>query len=253
VSLPESVTVTTRAVALYRPLAAAGPDSERDLGDALDYLGTRLAALGRHEEAIAPARESAGIFRRLADGESGRFSHAVAIAHDNLGNHLWNAGQREEAIAVAEECVRLYQPLADADPGAFTARLAWALDRLADRLFTLKRAADSLVMTRRQVAAWRWLLASEPAGSASAGSASAYQAELARTLYNLSVDLEAVGQPEDAAQAASESFDRYRDLAAAQPEVYEAALSQSRRQLAQLRPADSGQRRSRGLWGRRGK
>ena len=61
------------AVAIYRRLsdpAAGNPAAHLpDLASSLNNLGIRYSAVGRREEALAPAEEAVAIRRRLAGGD----------------------------------------------------------------------------------------------------------------------------------------------------------------------------------------
>jgi len=231
----EALAATREAVAIRRALAAANPpqagglggDAFRpDLASSLHNLGVALAALGRHEEALAATREAVAIRRALAEVRPDAFRPDLASSLNNLGIQLADLGQREEALAATREAVDLYRALAAANPpqagglggDAVRPDLASSLNNLGNRLAALGRHEEALAATQEAVAIRRALAEVRPA---------AVRPDLARSLNNLGNRLAALGQREEALAATREAVDLYRALAAAHPDAVRPDLASS--------------------------
>ena len=111
----------TRVALLQQRFSKLPPDAplEQRAEFAAD-LAIRLSEVGRSKEALAPAEEAVGLYRRLADPETGnpdRFTPDLASSLNNLANRLSEVGRSKEALAPAEEAVGLRRRLADPETG----------------------------------------------------------------------------------------------------------------------------------------
>jgi serine/threonine-protein kinase len=96
---PEARAAFERAVAVYKPMIAAGKAD----GAAHHHLAMALDGLGRYNEAVAAATEAI------------RLSPHLAEAHSSLGVMLAHSGQPEKAKGAYREALRI-------DPNLLTAR-----------------------------------------------------------------------------------------------------------------------------------
>ena len=98
-------------------LAAARPDAFLpDLATSLNNQSTRLADLGRREEALAAIEEAVTIYRELAEARPDAFLPDLATSLNNQSDCLADLGRREEALAAIEEAVTIYRELAGPAP-----------------------------------------------------------------------------------------------------------------------------------------
>jgi tetratricopeptide (TPR) repeat protein len=108
--------------AIQAPLYRALVDLARDDGErtwAWNHLGVALAALGRHEEALAATQDAVAIRRALADACPDAFRPDLAASLHNLGIRLAALGRYDKALAATEEAVAIRRALADERPAAF--------------------------------------------------------------------------------------------------------------------------------------
>jgi len=129
---PASRETLTRvaAVAPYPSFALAAPTEVilRQLADRsadgnerarwLVDLSTRLADLGRREEALAAIEEATGIYRQLATARPDAFLPNLAASLNNQADCLARLGRREEAFAASEEAITIRRQFAAARPDA---------------------------------------------------------------------------------------------------------------------------------------
>ena len=77
----DALAATEEAVAIYRELAAARPDTFLpNLARALNNPSNRLAELGRREDALAATEEAVAIYRELAAARPDAFLPDLALA-----------------------------------------------------------------------------------------------------------------------------------------------------------------------------
>jgi tetratricopeptide (TPR) repeat protein len=126
--IPEYVLLRTHlmigvlTVAACRVLATDTPDAHNpSLAAALNDLGNRLSALGRHREALDATTEAITLHRALATDNPDAHNPSLAMALSNLGLHLGALGRHEEALEARAEAVRIYHDLADRDPDLYSA------------------------------------------------------------------------------------------------------------------------------------
>ena len=181
-------------------------------------LSTRLADIGRHEEALEASREAVEIRRDLAEAQPDAFRPDLASSLNNLSNRLANVGQREEALEAGREAVEIYRDLAVARPDAFRPYLALSLSSFSSRLADVGRREEALEAIREAVEIRRDLMGARP---------DAFRADLATSLNNFAKGLAAVGQHEEALEAIREAVEIYRDLARARPDAFRSYLATS--------------------------
>jgi len=123
-----------------------------------DALSTRLAQIGRSDQALAPAQEAVTLHRELAASDPGRYRPALADAVANLGVRFHRLGLPAEAAAMAREAVAARRELAQADPGQYLPDLAISLSNLSTDLAELGRPAEALTAIQRlprSTGSWR--------------------------------------------------------------------------------------------------
>jgi tetratricopeptide (TPR) repeat protein len=225
---PGAALVAERLVA-----AARVGDDDSDLAIKLDAYSSRLARLGRWEEALFASEEAVTIFRALADADPEVSLPDLAMSLNNLSNRLSDLGRPEEALVPIEEAVTAYRALADADPDAFLPDLATSLINLAASLAGLGWREQALPPSEEAVTTIRALADARP---------EAFLSNLASSLDNLSLRLGELGRrPEEALAASEEAVTIFRALADARPEVFLPDLGASLNNLSN-RLGDLGRR-----------
>jgi hypothetical protein len=228
-----AATLASQQVTQYRADVIDGEsDTAGRLARSLSNLASRLAGVGRREDALAAGEEAAGIYRELAEARPEAFRPDLAGSLHNLANRLAGVGRREDALAAGEEAAGIYRELVTARPEAFRPDLAMSLNDLANRLADLGRWEDALAAIEEAVTIRRELAEARP---------DAFQPDLAGSLNNLSNGLASLGRPEDALAAGEEAVGIYRELAAARPDAFRPALAMSLNNLS-LRLAGLGRR-----------
>jgi tetratricopeptide (TPR) repeat protein len=89
-------------------------------------LATRLAELGRYEEALSPAHEAVQIYEQLSKRYSLTLLPGVAAALTGLSDVLWAVDRREDSIATLRRAIKLNRRLAKRQGSAFPARVTVA-------------------------------------------------------------------------------------------------------------------------------
>lgn len=133
----EALEAADQAVHICRRYLADAPDQLRfTLANALDSLGSRLALLGRHRDAVAPATETVALFRQLALTDA---AHRGDLARglNNLGIRLCDADRHTEAHSASREALDIRRLLYADDPDEHRPGLIHALSNLALRLARL--------------------------------------------------------------------------------------------------------------------
>ena len=78
---PTAAATTAALAASYRRLVEAAPDAYLpDLAMSLNTLGVWLAAVGRREQAMAPAEEAVDLYRRLAEASPAMYADRAHLA-----------------------------------------------------------------------------------------------------------------------------------------------------------------------------
>jgi tetratricopeptide (TPR) repeat protein len=110
----------------------------------LNNLGTFLSGLGRREQALAPAEEATGIYRRLAEANPDAYL-------PDLANSLWAYGlvcvnvkaNYAQALEAVTEAINIYEPLVRHLPQVFVGPMYSACRTLTDVLDGLGRAEEA--------------------------------------------------------------------------------------------------------------
>jgi tetratricopeptide (TPR) repeat protein/thiol-disulfide isomerase/thioredoxin len=222
-----AVESTSRAVAIYRELAAADDTLRGPLASALGNLGVHQNDLGHRELALEAGLEAVAIRRQLATDNPDQAARAqLASCLTNLEMFQGGLGLRKEALATAVEAVALHRGLAAADPKAFLRNLAMGLINLSvsqGRLGLRREAHDSIA---EAVTLFRQL---------DAETLGAVDADLAMSLVNLGVQQGALGMFEEALESTEEAVRIRRRLAARNPGVFLSRLAMSLNNLASKR------------------
>ncbi len=119
----EAIALIAAAIATYRRqlAVAARPESESGtvrllLANSLDSLGTRLASLGRHGEALRAAEESIAHYRIWAARREVAQLRELARALNNLSIRCADADRHEDALTASREAVALFRRTPPVDP-----------------------------------------------------------------------------------------------------------------------------------------
>ncbi|WP_433125347.1 tetratricopeptide repeat protein [Micromonospora sp. CA-240977] len=178
----------------------------------------RLSSARRYDDALVPAEEATGIYRRLAETDPTAYLPDLATSLNNLGAFLSGVGRRDEALAATEEAVTARRRLAEANPGAHLPDLAMSLNNLGTFLSAVGRRDEALAATEQAVTIRRRLAKTDPA---------AHLPDLANSLNILGIGLSWAGRHDEALAVTEESADIYRRLAETHPAVYLPDLAKS--------------------------
>lgn len=254
----------TRCTQWFRPTL----EQRGELAILLRDQATRLADLGRDEEALALTRKAMGKFLRLAKEDS-IFDLELASTLNNLANQLSRLQRREEALAVAIEAAEKFEAIERAQPGKYLALFATALHNLSAKLFLLEHHDKATTVMEWAVERRRELNRLEPSrhlpslASSLDGLANLYNTtgklsraracfdeasalwrdlcglrpdsyleDLARTSNNLVPLLLRLGESEEALRAAQEAVHHYKQLTRRQPDRFSTDLARSLYHLA---------------------
>jgi tetratricopeptide (TPR) repeat protein len=209
---PQALASAEEARDLYRALAGHEPD----LAYAWSTLGTVLAALGRHEEAVDACTESVRLHEDLAEADLDQYETELAGALGNRGSWRHSLGQYDQALADARRATAIYRRRAAQDPNAYLHEVAAALVNEGMQLDGLRRYAEAAEVMTESVAAFRKLADLRP---------DSFEHFLATALSNLSEPLFHVGRTAEALAASAEAVEIRRRLAAARPGVFTADLA----------------------------
>jgi tetratricopeptide (TPR) repeat protein len=225
VALREVAAVTTgQSLARLAASSHSGsPDDRAEKARLLNNQSVRLSGLGRREEALEAARESADIFRALSAEGPDAFRPGLALSLNNLSNRLSDLGRREEALETARESVDIRRALSAEGPDAFRPDLALSLNNLSNHLSGLGHREEALEAARESAGIFRALSAEGP---------DAFRPDLARSLNNLSIHLSGLGRREEALEAAWESVEIRRTLSAERPDAFRPVLAGSLNNLS---------------------
>lgn len=185
----------------------------------LDSLASRLAASGRHEEALSCSEEAVAICRQLAVEDPEQTRSELALVLMNLGNRLRGVGRQDEALPPASEAVSIYRDLA-ADPSERQrSNLGAALTNFGNILSDLDRASEAETIGEEAVKLFREL--------AAASNLNEDRFSLAISLNNLGERKSAMGRTAEALRAAQEATEIFRNLAALNKDRYLPSLAHS--------------------------
>jgi hypothetical protein len=215
----EALTVTEKAVTIYRQLAETQPERYRpELAASLGTLGVRFSDLGRADEAASVTEEAVAIYQELAEGDPDRYRADLATAWSNLGVRLWKRGRTAEALPIADEAVTAFRELAAADPDMYRSYLARCLANLGIWHAELGHPAEALALVEEGAVIYRVLADANP---------DRYRPDFAQILVNLATILQQLGRSLDALPISEEIVDIFRELAEANPDRYRSYLAAS--------------------------
>jgi tetratricopeptide (TPR) repeat protein len=221
----EALSISEDAVAIYRDLVHANPDTYRPaLASALSTLGVRLYDQGRATEAISVTEEAIAIGQELAEVDPDRYRPDLAASLSNLGVRLWALGRSAEAVPIAEATVATFRELAVVNPERYRSYLAASQANLGIWRSVLGRSAEALPPIEEAAGTYRELAEASP---------DRYRPELAQILLNLGLILAAAGRAADAVPVMEEAVTMYRELADSSPDRFRPGLAAS---LANLGP-----------------
>ena len=191
-------------------------DDRAELARVIGYHGVSLANLGRREQALDAAQETADLYRQVAEQRPDAFTPDLAGSLNNLANRLSELGRREQALDAAQEAADLYRQLAGQRPDAFTPNLAMSLNNLATFLSELGRREQALDAAQEAVKLRRQLAEQRP---------DAFTPDLAVSLDTLGSVLQQDGNTLDAAVSAfAEGIERLAPLFVKLPMAYDALM-----------------------------
>ncbi|MGW7519866.1 tetratricopeptide repeat protein [Streptomyces sp. NPDC054796] len=204
--VPEALTATQEAVALYRDLARPFPSPSPDgyrpaLAECLNNLGMRLSEAGRVDEALAAAQEAVDL--ELIGYAPDRRPYVLAMLLHNLGNRLFEAGREDEALAPTREAADLYRELVRHAPDRHRPGLASCLNNLGNRLSDAGLRAEALTAAQEAVDLYRDLARTSP---------DRYRPGLAACLNNLGNRLSDAGREQEALVSIEEAVRVHRAL-----------------------------------------
>ncbi len=137
-----SVAGTYGVDALYRLVKDTPEVYLPELAMSVHQLATKLAELGEHETALAPARQAVSIYRVLTEANPTTYLPFLAMALNDHAVYLSAIGQREPALAPGAEAVDTFRVLTETDPTAYLQHLVTSLNNLTGHLAGLDRISD---------------------------------------------------------------------------------------------------------------
>lgn len=202
---------------------AQEPERHRSAADlpgtamALLSLADSLAGQDRDREAAETSGKAVGILRDLAR-DNAHHRAGLSIALHNHGIHLASAGDTSRAQVILEESTALCRPLADDNPAAYAESLGTGLYVLGCVLLYGEEDEDrAKAVAALEESAEAFGIAAELRTTATPLRSAAQTNEISETLLD-------AGYLPRALAVAEASADRFRRLAAADPERYRAAL-----------------------------
>ncbi|WTO87670.1 trypsin-like peptidase domain-containing protein [Streptomyces nigra] len=188
------------------------------LARALNSQSSRLADLGRLEEALTAATRAVEIREALAEQRPDVFLRTLATSLNTQSRCLAGLGRREEALTAATRAVEIREALAKQRPDAFLPALATSLNNQSIHLADLGRREEALTAITRAVKTYQTLAEQQP---------DAFLPDLAMSLTNQSNRLAALGRREEALTTATRAVKTYQTVAEQQPDAFLPALAMS--------------------------
>ncbi|KAK0562221.1 hypothetical protein OC844_002813 [Tilletia horrida] len=232
--LDESLVVLQLLTALCRRnVAQKGFAVDRaNLSAALQSLCLALRLVGRYDEALACSEEAASTVKQMADRQPAKYRPALAGALITLAIDQADQGQHGVALSNGQESVDIYRSLYAARPAAFKADLARALNNYSVHLSSAGRHTDALEANEESVKMYRALYGANEESvkmyrALYGARPTAFEAALARALFNYSNRLSEAGRHKDALEAIEESVKMYRSLYRARPAAVAADLARA--------------------------
>ncbi|WFB11247.1 tetratricopeptide repeat protein [Streptomyces sp. LX-29] len=222
----EAISPRQEAVDILRELAGDEPAYVPVLAVSLNDLGARFAEALRPADAVAPARESLELHRRLAQENPRAYIPLLAASLFNTGLRHSALGRPAEALELLGEAVGRYRQLVVVGgSAAYGAQLAMSLGAAAEQLAALGRVGEMLAASQESLDLLGPLAASDP---------EAHLAELTRRqLRYAEMRLRATVDLSSASEAAVGAVDTYWSVAERQP-VYIPVLKRALTVLADI-------------------
>ncbi len=139
-----SIAGTPGVDALYRLVKDQPEAYLPELAMSVHELATRLAEIGQHETALAPARQAVNIYRVLVEADPAGYLPFLAMCCSDFAVYLSAIGRRQPALAPGTEAVDIFRVLTETDPVACLPHLVTALNNLAGHLAGLDRISDAV-------------------------------------------------------------------------------------------------------------
>ncbi|MGB4086682.1 tetratricopeptide repeat protein [Methanothrix sp.] len=118
---PNHTLILRELIARLRQARLEGlePGEEEERARRLNDLGNALSALGRRDEALAPAQEAVDIRRKLAHSNPAAFLPDLAMSLGAFGSVLSSLEQHEKAAGIFAEGLQHIAPFYQEHPDAF--------------------------------------------------------------------------------------------------------------------------------------
>jgi tetratricopeptide (TPR) repeat protein len=210
VALREFAVIAARQAVDHASDLPAGLERDEATGRLLNNLSTRLAELGRDDEALAAIQRAVLIFRHLSEVSPDEFVPRLHQALLNLSNSLADAGRLEEALDAIDEVLKSDTITDEQRSGA--------LYTLSTRLYALDRTEEALRSLHDAIPIYQRLAETHP---------SLFLPNLAMVSATRSLYLDALGRRQEALQAIDDSLRVYRRLVATAPDAYLPDLAES--------------------------
>ena len=139
-----SVAGTSGVDALYRLVEDTPEAYLPELALTVHQLATKLAKIGQHEIALAPARQAVNIYRVLAEANPRTYLPFLAMGLNDFAVYLSAIERAESALALGAEAVDILRVLTETDPVTYLPHLVTALNNLASHLAGLDRISDAV-------------------------------------------------------------------------------------------------------------
>jgi len=139
-----SIAGTSGVEALYRLVEDTPEAYLPELAMSVHQLATKLAEMGEHEIALAPARQAVDTYRVLAEANPTSYLPFLAMCLNDFAVYLAAIGQRQEALAPGTESVDAFRGLTETDPTAYLHHLVTSLTNLAGHLAGLDQISDGV-------------------------------------------------------------------------------------------------------------
>jgi len=130
--------------ALYRLVKDTPEVYLPELAVSVHQLATKLAELGQHETALAPAQKAVNVYRVLTEANPTTYLPFLGMALNDHAVYLAAIEQREPALVPGTEAVGIFRVLTETDPTAFLQHLVTSLTNLTGHLAGLDRISDGI-------------------------------------------------------------------------------------------------------------
>jgi hypothetical protein len=161
----EAVARALDAVEVAREAAAADQTYAVTLAEWLAApVSAYLAAVGRHDEAVAAGEESVGIFRERSEAkpDDAERQYKLAWALVTLAQRYWNKPDRPEGVSRAVEAADLLRPLAERDAKYRSTLAYWLTFPVTPYLAGVGRYDEAIAAGEESVAIYRELSEAKP-------------------------------------------------------------------------------------------